>query len=140
MRRTAIVILAILLPLLSCVSKKVTRSDLGATPRPAADLASPSDSKIEPVNLPVAATTQTTAEPTVRKIIRNAELTIEINSPADGQRRIAAIAETHGGFVVTSEFKQVGESGPSAAATIRIIVRVPAAQFTAAVEEIRGIG
>lgn len=41
-----------------------------------------------------------------RKIIRNADLTIEVASPADTQHRIVSIAEAHGGFVVTSEAKQ----------------------------------
>src|SRR4051812_28335918 len=36
-----------------------------------------------------------------RKIIRNASLMLESNAPADGQRKVASIAEAHGGFVVT---------------------------------------
>src|ERR1041384_805440 len=41
-----------------------------------------------------------------RKIIRNADLTLETESPTDGLRKITAAAESHGGFIVTSEFKQ----------------------------------
>src|SRR5205085_4260440 len=76
-----------------------------------------------------------------RKIIRNAELAMEIDSPAEAQRKIAAIAEAHGGFVVTSEFKQ-HEGGIQAKAntTISIVVRVPASQFETVKEKIYGIG
>lgn len=46
------------------------------------------------------------AEAIDRKIIRNGELTLETESPTEGLRKITAAAESHGGFVVTSEFKQ----------------------------------
>src|SRR5260370_37110491 len=38
-----------------------------------------------------------------RKIIRDGNLTIEVSSPADSQRKIFSVAESHGGFVVHSE-------------------------------------
>src|SRR5437867_431012 len=41
-----------------------------------------------------------------RKIIRDANLTIEVASPTDSQRKIFSVAESHGGFVVTSEMTQ----------------------------------
>jgi len=75
-----------------------------------------------------------------RKIIRDAELAIELDSPTEGQRRITAIAEAHGGFVVTSEFKQNEGSGQSAShATVSVIVRVPAMQFAAVVQQIESL-
>src|SRR5206468_4739514 len=76
-----------------------------------------------------------------RKIIRNAELAIELDSPTEGQRKITAIAEAHGGFVVTSEFKQnEGGNQPAASSTVTVVVRVPAMQFVATMREIEGIG
>ncbi|MEK6301784.1 MAG: DUF4349 domain-containing protein [Acidobacteriota bacterium] len=78
---------------------------------------------------------------TDRKIIRNGELIVETDSPTDGQRAITAIAESHGGFVVTSEFKRndaKGQSTPNQ--TVTVIVRVPSAQFLATIEQIRGVG
>jgi membrane-associated protease RseP (regulator of RpoE activity) len=78
---------------------------------------------------------------TERKIIRNAELTVETNDPSAGQRRIASIAESKGGFVVTSESKQRNAEGqlkPDMIVTIQ--VRVPATQFDAVVNEIRSSG
>ena len=43
------------------------------------------------------------AEAADRKIIRNAEITIEVPSTTDAQHQVTSIAETHGGFIVTSE-------------------------------------
>jgi uncharacterized protein DUF4349 len=75
-----------------------------------------------------------------RKIIRNAELTMEVASTTDTQHRIVSIAETHGGFVVTSETKQ-RESGEPAKRTldIKLVVRVPENQFGVSLDEIRGL-
>jgi hypothetical protein len=79
--------------------------------------------------------------PDVRKIIRNGELTIESDNPADGQRRIASIAEGHGGFVVKSEISQSDSSnGSPQNSTVSLVIRVPFAHFNAAIEEIRGTG
>jgi hypothetical protein len=74
-----------------------------------------------------------------RKIIRNAELNLESGNPAEGQRKVAAIAEAHGGFVVTSDARQRdGEDQTKPELTINIIVRVPSDQFSATLDEIRG--
>lgn len=76
-----------------------------------------------------------------RKIIRNANLTIEVTSPPESQRKIASIAESHQGFVVTSESTQrTTEDTSKPAITVNLIVRVPAAQFNQAMEEIRVLG
>ncbi len=73
-----------------------------------------------------------------RKIIRNANLTVEVTSPADNQRKITSIAELHQGFVVTSEATQrITEDKGKPEVTISLVVRVPAAQFNQVMEEIR---
>lgn len=78
---------------------------------------------------------------TDRKIIRNGELIVETDSPTDGQRAITAIAESHGGFVVTSEFKRNDAKGqPAPNQIVTVVVRVPSAQFLATIEQIRGVG
>jgi hypothetical protein len=84
--------------------------------------------------------TQQQGAQTERKIIRNANLTLEIDNPGEGQRKVSAIAEARGGFVVTSESTQrnvEGQLRPSSIVTVT--VRVPAAQFAAALEEIRTV-
>ena len=42
------------------------------------------------------------AKPIERKIIRNAELSLESDAPEEAQQKITAIAESKGGFVVES--------------------------------------
>lgn len=73
-----------------------------------------------------------------RKIIRNADLTLETDIPENGLQKIAAIAETRGGFIVTSEVRQQG--GSADAKVVTVVARVPSAQFEVAVEEIRKTG
>lgn len=68
-----------------------------------------------------------------RKIIRNAEIALEVEEPAPAQQRISAIAESNGGFIVTSEIKQSGASTTN----VTIVMRIPADKFGAAVEAIR---
>lgn len=76
-----------------------------------------------------------------RKIIRNADLTIELDAPEEAQRRITSIAENHGGFVVNSESRQNDGNLQSAPKTlVTVIARVPAAKFAEAVEEIQKTG
>lgn len=95
---------------------------------------------LEQVSLAQAATAQAVAQATDRKIIRNAELSIEIDTPKEAQARIASIAESHGGFVVTSEFKQSGSGASKPTESVTIVVRVPSSQFSPALDAIRGTG
>lgn len=77
-----------------------------------------------------------------RKIIRDADINLEVASPADGQRKLGAIAGAHGGFVVTSESRQQDnasrEGQPLEIVTVQL--RVPASHFDAALAEIRAVG
>jgi Domain of unknown function (DUF4349) len=76
-----------------------------------------------------------------RKIIRNANLTVEVTSPIDSQRKVSSIAESHQGFVVTSESTQRATQDAARPETVvTLVVRVPAAQFSQAMEEIRKVG
>lgn len=78
------------------------------------------------------------AEAADRKIIRNAEITIEVPSTTDAQHRVTSIAETHGGFVVTSEAKQRESNDPAQRTLdIKLVVRVPSNQFGRAFDEIK---
>lgn len=76
-----------------------------------------------------------------RKIIRNGELAIETESPNEGLRKITLAAESHGGFVVTSEFKQ-NPTAPGAKPnqSVTVVARVPSSAFAATLEQIRGVG
>ncbi len=92
------------------------------------------------VSLNQADQSQSMAEAMNRKIIRNAELTLEVGAPAEVQRKITSIAESLGGFVVTSEAKlrQIGDSKQEL--EVNLVIRVPATQFGSALDQIRSTG
>lgn len=93
------------------------------------------------VSLNQADAANTAAQATERKIVRNANLTVEVTSPTDSQRKIVSIAESHQGFVVTSESSQRNtEDQSTPEITVNLTVRVPATQFNAVMEEIRALG
>jgi hypothetical protein len=83
-------------------------------------------------------TPQVTVE---RKIIKDADINMEVASPAEGQRKLAAIAEARGGFVVTSESKQQQDAAREAPPVeiVTVSLRVPATHFDATLAEIRAI-
>lgn len=99
--------------------------------------------QIQTVSLTQAGKSQASQQVAVeRKIIRDADINLEVASPAEGQRKLGTIAEAHGGFVVTSETRlqdnAARDSQPAEIATVQL--RVPAARFDAALAEIRAIG
>jgi len=72
-----------------------------------------------------------------RKIIRNADLALEVSSTVEAQQKVTAIAESVGGFVVTSEAKQRENSDPSQRVVdIKLVVRIPSNQFNSALAQI----
>ncbi len=88
------------------------------------------------ISLEEADKSQTAPIPVERKIIRNAELNLEANSPEETQQKISAIAESKDGFVIEST-----QSSSDVKATTKDIVtmtlRVPAAKFNETLDEIR---
>ena len=109
-------------------------------PRPG-DVHRSSVEEASTVSLASIGTVYAESEAIDRKIIRNGELVIETESPNDGLRKITAAAESHGGFVVTSEFKQ-NPSAPGAKPnqSVTVVARVPSSAFAATLEQIRGVG
>lgn len=92
------------------------------------------------VSLQQADQTQSITEAMNRKIIKDAELTLEVDSPIDVQGRVTSIAEAHGGFVVTSESKQRPAEDPSQRVVdVSLVIRVPASQFGPTRDEILGL-
>jgi hypothetical protein len=81
------------------------------------------------------------AAPVERKIIRNATLTLEVEHPGKALQRIASLAESRGGYIVTSDSRQqTGDNGERAYEVITVELRVPATQFDAALADIRAAG
>ena len=96
--------------------------------------------EFQEVSLTQADTAASAAEAADRRIIRNANLTMEVNSTSDMQHKVTSIAETHGGFVVTSEAKQRENTEPEKRTLdIKLVVRVPAERFGSALDQIRGL-
>jgi hypothetical protein len=92
------------------------------------------------VSLNDAVKAETTAAAADRKIIRNADITIEVASTNEAQHRVTSIAEAHGGFVVTSEAKQRENSDPARRTLdFKLVVRVPSNQFGVAFDEIKSL-
>jgi len=95
----------------------------------------------QPVSLKDADAANVASQAVDRKIIRNGNLTLEVASPSETQPKIVSIAESHQGFVVTSEATQqaVGDKSKYEI-TVNLIVRVPASQFNQVMEEVRAVG
>ncbi|CAN5778906.1 hypothetical protein BH20ACI4_BH20ACI4_04750 [soil metagenome] len=91
------------------------------------------------VSLDQTANNQTQPTITERKIIRNADLKLETNSPEEAQQKITQIAESKNGFVI-----ETNQSSSNAKITTRDVVnmtiRIPAAKFDEAIAEIRATG
>ncbi len=95
----------------------------------------------QPVSLKDADAANIASQALERKIIRNANLTVEVTSPGDSQHKIVSIAESHQGFVVTSEATQrASDDRTKPEMTVTLSVRVPAAQFNQVMDEIRAVG
>jgi hypothetical protein len=87
-----------------------------------------------------AATSQAVAQAADHKIIQNADLFIETETPKEVQARVATIADANGGFVVTSEFRQGSQASSTPLESVTITVRVPASRFIGALQAIRAAG
>ena len=150
MRLTAILILVLTLFALSGCSAAENSANSSSAPTSAAGGraatapqggAAADQAVMQNVSLQQADASQNAPVAVERKIIRNAELSLETDEPPKAMQRVASIAESHGGFVVTSESRQqAGTDGGKAYEIITMEARVPAAQFDAAMRDIRAVG
>ena len=144
-----------LIMLAGCESMKRSRSDserpkstVSSEPRAqegSGDLAQRSrlneqNPALTQVSLKQADQSQSMAEAMNRKILRNADLTLEVAAPTEAQRKITSIAESLGGFVVTSESKQRQIGDAKQELEVNLVIRVPATQFGPALDQIRSTG
>ncbi len=76
-----------------------------------------------------------------RLVIRNANLVMEVAAPAEAAEHIASLANSLGGFVVSSYVYESSEYNPEGKALMRatITVRVPAESLDSALDQIRGL-
>ena len=146
MRSSFIPLLVLLVLSVSCSRQEATTNSVpressaqvpAAAPKPDGFIQMNSgdqEPKVALAELNKAALTNEAAD---RRIVRNADITMEVDSTTDAQQRVTSIAESHGGFVVTSEAKQRENVDPSKRTLdIKLVVRVPANQFGAALDEI----
>jgi len=78
------------------------------------------------------------AAKTTRKVIRNAEMTLEANDEPLVEQKLTALAERLGGFTVSSERHQYTEGEGESFLTIDVTVRVPAEKFQEFLDQARG--
>lgn len=144
-----LLLIVTLLGLSSCENQKATRSSLGESAQSTQakheqdQIALKSNDQLakQQVSLNQADAANTSSQAIERKIIRNANLTVEVGSPTESQRKISSIAESHQGFVVTSESTQrTTEDKAKPEIIVNLVVRVPATQFNQTMEEIRATG
>jgi hypothetical protein len=73
-----------------------------------------------------------------RKIVRQAELELEVPSPSTAQTAIERLAEQHGGYVVSAA--RDTDHDTSVDIRVTLVVRVPQAELTATLGELKRLG
>ena len=148
MKSLSIALLLLSFCFLGCTADRFEKSAAGTQPSASTQHAL-NDSKTQAVNsiaksdkeatIPLSQTEQTASVESAveRKIIRNADLTIEVSSTTQAQQQVTSIAEAHSGFVVTSEAKQRDNPDPAKRTIdVKLVVRVPSPQFNGALQQI----
>src|SRR5258705_3240743 len=140
MKSPTILLLTIVLALTGCDKQQgqteatIAKGDAKAVPAEAETV------EVERISLNDVDLAESAAAAMERKIIRNADLTLEVSSPAEAQRKVSSIAESSGGFVVTSESKQRENVEPAKRTLdIKLVVRVPSSHFEEAAAAIEGL-
>jgi hypothetical protein len=78
---------------------------------------------------------------TMRKVIRNAELSIEVASPAAAESKVSSLVERLGGYVASSERSLSADEGEKKqSARVSLSLRVPAERLDEALREIKRLG
>ena len=73
-----------------------------------------------------------------RKIVRQAELELEVSNPGSVQTALERLAEEHGGYVVSAA--RDTENGSAVDLRVTLVVRVPQAELTATITELKRMG
>jgi len=75
---------------------------------------------------------------TKRKIIRQAELELEVDAPGTTQTAIERLAEQHGGYVVSAV--RDTQRGSAVDVNVTVTVRVPQAELTTTIADVKRLG
>lgn len=89
---------------------------------------------------PAASSNQLGQKPNVtnRKIIRQAELELQVAAPGTTQTAIERLAEQHGGYVVSAQRNT--ENGSAVDVSVTVTVRVPQAELMSTIAELKHFG
>ncbi len=74
-----------------------------------------------------------------RIVIRNADLTIVVDKPTDALDNILKMADTMGGYVVSSQQYQRSTSSGNQVTEASVTIRVPASKLDTALDQIKGL-
>lgn len=77
---------------------------------------------------------------TGRKVIRNATLSIEVDSPAAVQTKVSSIVERLGGYVASSARDAQADEGERKAGRVELSLRLPSARLEEALRDIKRFG
>ncbi|MEO8905289.1 MAG: DUF4349 domain-containing protein [Polyangiaceae bacterium] len=78
------------------------------------------------------------AASTTRKIVRQAELELEVTNPGNTQTALERLAEQHGGYVVSAA--RDTDNGSAVDVRVTLVVRVPQAELTRTISELKRMG
>lgn len=110
-------------------------------PAPTSEQASGSGAPIAAASAAAAADVAPTASlATSRKVIRAAELSIEVASPSGAEAAVSSLVERLGGYVASSERQVVADAGARADARVQLSLRVPSARLDEALRELKRLG
>jgi hypothetical protein len=141
MKTLSFLLLVSILSLAGCSKQDSAQNQLASTASSAPEVAKSSKdprTSTDSYSLSQAAQAVSIDSAIDRKIIRDADLTIEVNSTNEAQQKVTSIAESHGGFVVASESKQRENVDPAKRTVdVKLVVRVPSIQFNSALDQIQ---
>jgi hypothetical protein len=75
-----------------------------------------------------------------RRVIRRAELAIEVASPARAESEISRLVERLGGYIESSERDLTADEGQRSEARVALSLRVPSERLEAALRELKRLG
>ncbi len=80
------------------------------------------------------------APATLRRVVQQASLGLEVVSPPDAEAQVARIVQRAGGYVASAERSASEAEGERAASSVTVTLRVPSAAFSTVLVELRRLG
>jgi len=77
---------------------------------------------------------------TARKVIRRAELSIEVASPAHAESQVSSLVERLGGYIESSERELSADEGQRTEARVALSLRLPSERLDEALRELKRLG